>query len=182
MNTNIEIEFKTPLSKEQYLSLIEQFQLENNIFKQTNFYFDTDDLFFRNNKIVLRIRKKGSHFFKVTMKSHSDQGAYEQHVLLDEDQAQDMIQNGFDVNAFFDYEKKVAIIGQLDNYRVSTPYKEGELFFDKIVFYGKTEYEVEYEVDQYDVGLTCFKAFLKSHHIEQKLPTRKSERVYQHQK
>jgi len=63
MNTNIEIEFKTPLSEQQYLTLVEQFQLENNIFKQTNFYFDTDDLFFRKNKIVLRIRKKGSHFF-----------------------------------------------------------------------------------------------------------------------
>lgn len=182
MNANIEIEFKTPISEEQYLSLIEQFQLENNIFKQTNYYFDTEDLFFRSNKIVLRIRKKGDHFYKVTMKSHSEQGAYEQHVLLDEEQALDMITNGFNVRDFFDYDKKVTIIGQLDNYRVSTPYKEGELFFDKIEYYGKTDYEIEYEVDQFDIGLECFKEFLDSYQITQKQPIRKSERIYQENK
>lgn len=43
MDKNKEIEFKTFISKEQYENLLEEFHLTNNIFPQTNFYFDTED-------------------------------------------------------------------------------------------------------------------------------------------
>lgn len=178
MKTNIEIEFKTPLEESKYHELLSLLELENNIFKQTNFYFDTEDLFFRQEKIVLRIRKKGDHFYKITSKSHSDQGAYEQHVLLDETEALDMIENGFNTSKYFDYDKKVKLLGTLDNYRVSTPYKDGELFLDKCEYYGITDYELEYEVDNYEAGKKCFEEFLKIHGIEPKPSIRKSERVY----
>ncbi|MDY0346350.1 MAG: CYTH domain-containing protein [Acholeplasma sp.] len=178
MKTNIEIEFKTPLEEKQYYDLLNLLELENNIFKQTNFYFDSEDLYFRKNKIVLRIRKKGEHFYKITSKSHSDQGAYEQHVLLDEQEALEMIENGFNTKAFFDIDKDVKLLGSLDNYRVSTPYKDGELFLDKCVYYGITDYELEYEVDNYEVGKKCFEEFLKHHNIELRPSVRKSERIY----
>ena len=42
MNKNIEIEFKTGITQEKYQKLLQEFKLENNIFKQTNHYFDTD--------------------------------------------------------------------------------------------------------------------------------------------
>lgn len=178
MKTNIEIEFKTPLEEKQYNDLLQLLELENNIFKQTNFYFDSDDLHFRNNKIVLRIRKKGDHFYKITSKSHSDQGAYEQHVLLDEQEAISMIENGFNTKNFFDIDVNVKLVGSLDNYRVSTPYKDGELFLDKCVYYGITDHELEYEVDNFDIGKKHFEEFLKQHNIVQKPSIRKSERIY----
>ena len=55
MNTNKEIEFKTFITKEQYDSLINEFGLDNNIFMQTNHYFDTEDTKLMNEKTVLRV-------------------------------------------------------------------------------------------------------------------------------
>lgn len=179
MKTNVEIEFKTPLTETQYNDLIQLFELDNNIFKQTNFYFDSESLFFRKQKTVLRIRRKHNNYFKVTLKSHSDQGAFEQHVLLDEAQALSMIEHGFNTKAYFDIDCDVKLIGSLDNYRVSTPYKDGELFFDKIEYAGKVDYELEYEVDNYELGKKCFEHFLETHHIENRPALRKSERIYQ---
>ena len=39
MTKNIEIEFKTFISEDVYNNLIKEFELENNIFSQTNYYF-----------------------------------------------------------------------------------------------------------------------------------------------
>jgi len=41
--TNIEIEFKNPIDKATYEMLIKKYQLDNNIFLQTNYYFDSSD-------------------------------------------------------------------------------------------------------------------------------------------
>ena len=43
MKTSIEIEYKTLITKEKYEELIKSFNLEDNIFHQINFYFDSDD-------------------------------------------------------------------------------------------------------------------------------------------
>ena len=43
MYVNKEIEFKTFITEEKYNFLIQKFELDNNIFPQTNFYFDTED-------------------------------------------------------------------------------------------------------------------------------------------
>ncbi len=100
MTKNIEIEFKTGLTEEKYRELLAKFKLENNIFKQVNHYFDTDDYTLNQQKIVLRIRQKSDTHYKVTLKSQSEQGAFESHVLLHPDQAKDMIENGFNTKDF----------------------------------------------------------------------------------
>ena len=41
MEKNKEIEFKTFISEEQYNNLLNEFGLDNNVFAQTNHYFDT---------------------------------------------------------------------------------------------------------------------------------------------
>ena len=40
MQKHLEIEFKTYISKEQYENLLEKFNLNDKVFKQTNYYFD----------------------------------------------------------------------------------------------------------------------------------------------
>jgi len=62
MNKNKEIEFKTFISKETYDTLLEEFNLANNIFPQTNYYFDTEDTKLMEDQTVLRIRQKGNNF------------------------------------------------------------------------------------------------------------------------
>ena len=176
MKTNIEIEFKTFITKEKYDYLIGQFDLEGNIFSQVNYYFDTANLDLLNANLVLRIRKKGS-FYKLTSKSHSDNGAYETHILLDEDEALNMIQNGFDAN-IIGINHFVKNICALQTDRVSTPYKDGVVFFDKSSYYGKVDYEIEYEVDSYKEGKVAFKAFLDEFDIPSVPSIRKSYRAY----
>lgn len=178
MKTNIEIEFKTAISKETYEHLLSVFDLENNVFKQTNYYFDTDDLKLNKDKVVLRIRQKGDTYYKVTMKSQHELGAYESHVVLTKEQALDMIENGFQMKDFFvDHDLFVKFKASLDNYRVSTPYENGTLFLDECRYHGITDYEIEYEVNHYEEGFNTFKAFLDKEKIPFVKSKRKSEKV-----
>lgn len=179
MTKNIEIEFKTGLTPEKYHELLRHFKLENNIFKQINHYFDTDDYILNQKKIVLRIRQKSDDRFKVTLKSQSEHGAFESHVLLHPDQAKDMIAHGFNTKDFFeDLDHYVTFKVSLDNYRVSTPYEGGVLFLDRCDYCNVTDYEVEYEVDDYHLGQKLFEKFLREYGIAQTPTKRKSERAF----
>lgn len=176
MTTNQEIEFKTFITKEKYEELLKSFDLENNIFSQTNHYFDTPSLDLMNTKIVLRIRKKGS-YYKLTKKAAADIGSIESHVLVKADVAEKMIANGFDAN-IIDLNYQVKKIAELTTYRVSTTYKDGTIFFDRSEYYGHIDYEVEYEVDSAEQGELDFQAFLTEFNIPYKQSIRKSQRAY----
>jgi len=179
MNKNIEIEFKTAISQEKYIELLKKFKLENNIFKQTNHYFDTDQFNLSQQKIVLRIRQKGENHYKVTLKNQGEEGACESHILLQKAKAEDMIQNGFNTKDFFDeIDFFVTFKVSLDNYRVSTPYEGGTLFLDRCEYCSIVDYEVEYEVSNYDEGQNQFKQFVMQHQIEMQPTKRKSERAF----
>lgn len=179
MTKNIEIEFKTIVSKEQYETLLKRFNLEDNVFKQVNYYFDTDTYQLSQQQMVLRIRKKSETYYKVTLKSQSDQGAYENHLLLTKDQAEKMIQDGFSTKDYFDHiDYFVKFKVSLDNYRVSTPYQDGVLFLDRCEYCNTVDYEIEYEVNNYHEGQIIFENFLKDHSIDYQPTKRKSERAF----
>ena len=180
MYKNKEIEFKTFISKEVYESLLKEFELENNVFAQTNFYFDTDDLDLMNEKTVLRIRKKGNNY-KLTKKTRAEVGADETHQLISKEKAENLLANGFDAN-IMGLPYFVHNIAQLTTHRASAPYKNGTIFFDKSVYYGHVDYEIEYEVDDVKEGAVEFKNFLDSHNIEFKESIRKSKRAYDNRK
>lgn len=179
--TNVEIEFKTAIDKKTYDNMLTLFELESNVFKQTNYYFDTDSFELNKMRIVLRIRQKGDNHFKVTSKRQSRESgneAFESHVLLQKNEVEDMINNGFNTIKYFDdIDYFVTFKSSLDNYRVSTHYKEGVLFFDKSVYHEITDYEIEYEHNDEKVGKSIFDDFLKKHNIEFKQTKRKSERA-----
>ncbi|MCI5582900.1 MAG: CYTH domain-containing protein [Anaeroplasma sp.] len=180
MTKNIEIEFKTFISEDVYNNLIKEFELENNIFSQTNYYFDTEDTILMQEKTVLRIRQKGSNY-KLTKKTRAEVGADETHLFISKEQAENFLQNGFDAK-IINLPYYVKNIAQLTTYRASTPYKNGTLFLDKSEYYGKVDYEIEYEVDEEKEGLKDFKNFLDSHNITFKESIRKSKRAYDNRK
>lgn len=180
MTKNIEIEFKTFISEDVYNNLIKEFELENNIFSQTNYYFDTEDTLLMQEKTVLRIRQKGSNY-KLTKKTRAEVGADETHLFISKEQAENFLQNGFDAK-IINLPYYVKNIAQLTTYRASTPYKNGTLFLDKSEYYGKVDYEIEYEVDEEKEGLKDFKNFLDSHNITFKESIRKSKRAYDNRK
>lgn len=176
MYINKEIEFKTFINEEQYNSLLKEFGLEGNVFAQTNHYFDSEDTKLLNEKTVLRIRQKGNNY-KLTKKTRAEVGADETHIFLTQDKAKEYLENGFDASIIgipF-YVKKMA---ELTTYRVSAPYKDGVIFFDKSVYYGNTDYEIEYEVDDVKIGKKAFLEFLDNHNITYKESIRKSKRAF----
>lgn len=180
MYKNKEIEFKTLITEAQYNSLLNEFGLDNNIFIQTNHYFDTEDTKLMNEQTVLRIRQKGNNF-KLTKKTRADVGADETHIFINKEKALDYLANGLDgrIIGIPYYVRKVA---ELTTYRVSTPYKDGTLFFDKSVYYGHVDYEIEYEVDDVKQGTEDFKDFLIEHEIVYKESIRKSKRAFDNRK
>lgn len=180
MYKNKEIEFKTFITQEKYEALLKEFELENNVFAQTNFYFDTDDTKLMEEKTVLRIRQKGSNY-KLTKKTRAEVGADETHQLISKEKAEDLLANGFDAK-IMDLPYFVHLIAQLTTYRASAPYKNGTIFFDKSVYYGHVDYEIEYEVDDVKEGKVEFDNFLSSHGIEFKESIRKSKRAYDNRK
>ncbi len=179
MTKNIEIEFKTVLSQNKYEELLKRFNLENNVFKQINYYFDTDDFELNQKQMVLRIRQKGEYRYKVTMKCQGQQGAFESHVIITKEQAESMIANGFSTQDFFDdIDFFVTFKTSLENYRVSTPYMGGILFLDRCIYCGVEDYEIEYEVNSFDEGKIIFEQFLTEHGIDIVPTRRKSERAF----
>ena len=176
MYVNKEIEFKTLITKEQYDNLLLEFGLDNNVFAQTNHYFDTEDTKLISEQTVLRIRQKGNNF-KITKKTRADVGADETHILISKEKALDILENGFDAS-IIGIPYFVHKVAELTTYRVSTPYKNGTLFFDKSEYYGNTDYEIEYEVDDVKEGTIDFQKFLNDHEIVYKESIRKSKRAY----
>lgn len=179
MNKNIELEFKTVIPKPTYESILLEYNLNDNVFLQTNHYFDTSDLALSNQHIVLRIRQKGSRFFKVTLKSQHPEDAYESHILLSKEQAQTMLKEGFQTKDFFpkvDY--FVSYQTSIDNYRASMPYHHGIMFIDRCEYCGQVDYEIEYEVPQFEEGLKQFEMFLSKHELTYEKIKRKSDRAF----
>lgn len=176
MKTNIEIEFKTFISKEIYDQLLALFQLENNIFTQINHYFDTEDFLLQQNDTILRIRQKHRQF-KLTSKSHGQEGVLEKHILLQEPEAMQMLKQGFDAT-MIDIPYPVKKICELTTERASTAYKNGILFLDKSSYYGNVDYEVEFEADAYEQGLEEFQSFLEEYQIPYQPAIQKSKRAF----
>ncbi len=177
MHMNVEIEFKTQISKEKYDELINIFELDQNVFKQTNFYFDTNDLALNKRSMVLRIRQK-KETFKLTLKSQSETGAFEYHVLISPEQAHQMQKEGFNTKDFFEQiDYFVTFQTSLDNFRASTPYMGGILFLDYNEYCGLKDYELEYEADHFETGLDIFNKMLNKFQITFQQTKRKSERA-----
>jgi len=172
---HLEIEFKTFISKNEYERMLKLFNLEDKVFEQTNYYFDTNDYKLINNKIVLRIRKKEQ--YKLTKKEKSDNANMESSRYLTDEEAKDMIKNGFDAS-IIGINNYVKNICSLTTFRAKTPYKNGTLFFDKSVYNGITDYEIEFEADDIENGQKEFDKFLNENSIERKVPVSKSKRAF----
>ena len=176
MYTSLEIEFKTAINKREYEKLIELFELQDKIFTQTNYYFDTHDYSLIKKNIILRIREK-SYNIKLTSKTPQEIGTLERHIVLEKDEAYKMIKNGFNAN-IIGINENVINVATLTTQRATTSYKGGKLFFDKNTYYETTDYEIEFECDNEEQGKELFLEFLKEHNITFTKMESKSKRAY----
>lgn len=175
MKTCLEIEFKTAINEETYNKLIKKYNLENNIKTQINHYFDTSNKDVVNSGLVLRIRQKGNHY-KITSKTPSKDGTIENHIQLEENEAINILEKGFDAN-IIGIPHFVNKVAELTTHRVTIPYEGGIMFFDKNNYYNATDYEIEYEVNEFAIGETNFNKFLLENEIPFVKTTSKTKRA-----
>ena len=72
MQLEREIEFKTEINEREYNALIKQFNLQNNIYKLTNHYFETATKTLKKEGKTLRIRVKDDEEYQLTLKSSKE--------------------------------------------------------------------------------------------------------------
>lgn len=158
MKTSIEIEFKTFITEDKYNELLKKLNPNNDVLIQTNHYFDDKNSSIQKDKKVLRIRQKGNQY-KLTKKSKSGEGNIENHIYLTEDEAKNMLKNGFDASIIGE-NTYVNKISELTTYRTKLPYKSGFVFLDKSLYLNKVDYELEFEAENKEKGEIEFKEIL----------------------
>jgi len=186
MSEVIEIEFKNLLTKNEYTMLLETFNInEQQIFSQENYYFDTADFDLQKYQSALRIRKKKNHY-ELTLKQPADIGLLEtnqiissgdltaaiQHNRLPDGPIKDKI-----IELGVNYEEMV-YFGSLATKRSEISYHDGLLVLDHSTYLNKEDYEVEYEVKDYQQGIIEFQKFLERFGIPKRKTDNKIKRFY----
>jgi len=166
MDKNIEVEYKTLVSKSEFERLREHFPIRF-LIDQTNTYYDTVDRQLSTQKIACRIREVNGRF-EATVKIKNN-GDLTEHTLLAE--LNDPII--FTMPEFMALWESVSVtgsllpIGQCHTMREMVVDEWGELCFDTNTYRGMTDYEIEYEVKaDFDTSFHRFMRILALENIE----------------
>ena len=74
---------------------------------------------------------------------------------------------------------KIVYFGSLTTKRAEFPYKEGLLVLDHSFYLNKEDYEIEYEVEDFQSGQLVFQGLLKQYEIPIRKTQNKIARFYQ---
>ncbi|EFU9642336.1 CYTH domain-containing protein [Listeria monocytogenes] len=188
MVKELEIEFRNLLTKEEYDTLIESFRVkEEDFFEQTNYYLDTANSGLKERHSALRIRQLDTQY-QLTLKTPEARGLMETTQILGEDQASAIISGAnIPVGPVRDTLKELGInhedlqvFGSLKTIRAEKDYKKGLLVFDKNFYGSISDFDLEYEVSDYDKGKEVFDKLLKEYQITNQPAKNKVARFYHH--
>lgn len=165
MNENLEIEYKVLLTKEQFDTLVSQYD-DVHFIRQVNTYYDTKDLDIRKNYGSMRIREKEGKFI-FTLKKHTTDGLLEFEKLVPSN----------DVSAFDDLEIKqlfmdmgihdpIVMLTSLTTDRAVIFNGYAEICLDHNFYNGKEDYEIEYEYKKDHDGKKMFQAILDTINVQ----------------
>lgn len=167
MSTNLEIESKALLTKDEYGKLISNFDASK-IYEQINYYIDTAFLDLREQKCGLRIRTKNDEI-ELTLKVTQSEGKLEinQQIsnisllnCLEEDlfptgEVADYIEQNLGIKTSY-----LHVLGKLITYRLDIEYKSSLISIDRSLYNGHEDYEIECEDDSKEVATNNLKEFL----------------------
>ncbi|MGW7776684.1 CYTH domain-containing protein [Staphylococcus xylosus] len=185
MATNNEIEFKQLLTEKQYNVIHKTYFNEIEPFKQTNFYIDTPDFDLKDHKSALRIRVK-DEYLEMTLKIPAEVGLteynFETHVVpelnkpipeqsLPSEIADQLTKMEIDLT-------KLIILGSLKTERLEKEINGNLLVLDKSTYLDFEDFELEYEVEDYDEGLIQFKSILEKFDMKHEIPANKVQRFF----
>ncbi|MGM9927287.1 MAG: CYTH domain-containing protein [Bacillus sp. (in: firmicutes)] len=187
MKQEIEIEFKNLLTKDEFEQLKKHFSIKNEDFKhQVNYYFDTKEYSLKKHGAALRIREKNKQFV-LTLKQPAAEGLLESHESLTEAAAQSMIANDeITPGSMTDLLQKdfsispseLTCFGSLATSRAEIKYMGGLLVLDHSTYLNKEDFEIEYEVTDFQEGKMTFENLLKQLNISLRQTDNKIKRFY----
>ncbi|MFP7295794.1 CYTH domain-containing protein [Neobacillus niacini] len=189
MSETIEIEFKNLLTKMEYDHLLTTFNVkEEDIVTQKNHYFDTPEFALKKSGSALRIREKYNHY-ELTLKQPAALGLLETTQQISANEFQTAIQHHiFPKGIVHDRIEQLSIalnqfncFGSLTTKRAEFRYKEGILVLDHSLYLNTEDYEIEYEVEDFQAGQLVFQELLKQYNIPLRKTQNKIARFY-HQK
>ncbi|MDK9857832.1 CYTH domain-containing protein [Staphylococcus equorum] len=185
MATNNEIEFKQLLSQSQYQSIYNKYFPEMQPFSQTNYYIDTEQFDLRSHKSALRIRIKDD-YYEMTLKVPAEVGLmeynFETHVIPELNK--ELVANDLPLEITEQLNKmnvdvnQLVILGALTTSRLEKEVQGNLLVLDKSDYLNYQDYELEYEVEDYDDGLIQFKMILEAFDIKHETPENKVQRFF----
>lgn len=167
----LEIEYKTLLSKEEFQRIEEHLEKVSPV-KQTNYYFDTAGFDLKAKRMSLRIRTLAERA-ELTLKVPQKVGNLEYNHNLSLAEAKTIIANqelpdcqishllatkGIDLG-------QIKVLGHLTTIRREVATKIGLMALDHNFYAGQEDFELELEVQDARQGKVDFDNFLKTNHI-----------------
>ncbi|MBO0473995.1 CYTH domain-containing protein [Enterococcus ureasiticus] len=186
MSENLEIEFKTLLSIEEFSRTIDYFQLkEEQFFTQTNYYFDSADFQLKKKHIGLRVRTLPNNA-EITLKIPEKVGLLEINDALSIEEAHRIVESATLPNSGNVYNKltnlginkdDLRLIGSLTTKRAEIKFPQGLLALDESWYNEQHDFELELEVDDAVNGKRDFLALLDTLTIKESPSPNKIQRM-----
>ena len=182
MKKQPEIEFKSLLTKDEYLRLMEKFK-GNRTNVQTNHYFDTARFSLKAIDASLRVRERED--FEMTLKVKKGYSLIENTIPVTKEEFEEIKKTGVVTNPEMASvlspligSQKVENFLSLQTYRMYLPYGNGILFIDKSKYLGFVDYELEYEAKSYHQGKQEFIELINALQIQYKNSDKKIARAF----
>ena len=187
----IEIEFKNLLTKDQYASLFEKYDLKNSEeIINKNFYYDDADESFKKIGAALRIRYTNKKT-EMTLKVKGDTQNVEINVPLDERYPKEptvlpILPNEIiaELERMNVKIKTPMLIQKIETLRHEITLDEGLLLvLDETTFINDVvDYELEFETKDYETGLIAFEKLLEKNNIDKNPAKPKIARAVEYSK
>lgn len=175
MSTNLEIEAKATLSKEDYDKLISNFDASK-IYRQINCYYDTKDRQIVKKKCGLRTRVINDKT-ELTLKIPEAVGKTEINQQISNKELQNLNKYNIfpygEVKQFLESKLDldldcIKLLGFLITDRLDITYKNTLISIDKSEYNSIIDYEIECEAPSMDIAENSLKEFLTKYQIEYK--------------
>lgn len=182
---HLEIEYKTLLTKNEYQQLLPQFS-DITATKQTNYYIDTADFSIRDAKMALRVRAFENRA-ELTLKIPQQVGNMEYNQSLTLEECHTLINTCVlpegEIRILLTHAAinldELKVLGSLTTIRYGKETTIGLMALDENHYFDKTDYELELEVIDAEMGKEQFDYFLQAHHIHYKYAKPKVARFAQ---
>lgn len=186
MSENLEIEFKTLLSIEEFSRVIDYFQFkEEQFFTQINYYFDSADFQLRKRRMGLRVRVLSDNA-EITLKIPEKVGLLEINDALSVEEAKAIVESATlptignvynKLNQLGIDQSDLRLIGSLTTKRAELKLPQGLLALDESWYNKQHDFELELEVNDVTNGKKDFLSLLDTLTIKESPSPNKIQRM-----